>query len=202
MASITNQVVSPFQIKELIIHTFQLLDLQSLGRVASVCKLFEQMQKENALWVINFGSTQLDRCTLDLKNKKIITVSAWPGAHHCLPAMQYPAVPKGSFVVYTEYLAPCAVIKSRNTGTVGSIFDLNSFTLSNESPEELIIEFKNHVNKPTEFSCFEVVSPNPKSMREGYIKYQQRLVLDILKNANFSDISNFSIRIKKYRVHK
>ncbi len=203
------QAVSCFSMlpEEKIIQIFGLFDCQTLGRIARVCKFFERLQKDDALWVVKFGSNLMDRCVLDLRKKTITTQLPWPGLRHCIPAMNYPAIPKGSFVVFVETNSPSAVIKDRE-GLVGYSSDLGNdseialidFT-KNVSPRvrDVIYEFRKHVGGPTQYDHFKIIAPNPKSMKEGYIEAQQLLALTFLEAINFTDIQ-YMDNLRQWRL--
>jgi hypothetical protein len=170
------QAVSCFSVlpPEKMMQIFGFFDFQTLGRIAQVCKFFEQLQ--NDLWVITFGSKQMDRCVLDLRKKTLTILSPWPGIRHCFPAMNYPAIPKGSFVVFFEMNASSAVIKDRE-GSVQYAMDIEA----EDRKKDVVLKFR---KESTQYTRFKIIAPNPKSMKDGYVDAQQLFVLNILQNGN------------------
>ena len=179
--------------EEKIIQIFGLFDCQTLGRIARVCKYFEQLQKDDALWVVKFGSNLMDQCVLDLRKKTLTIPSPWPNLNHFVPPMNYPAVPKGSFVVFMSGVAPSTVIKGKK-GSVESITHIPT-GISDRFPvgkQDVVLEFR---KSPTQYIRFKIIAPNPKSMKEGFIEAQQLIALAMLE---LTDV-NFNSNLQQWR---
>jgi hypothetical protein len=162
-----------------IIKIFGFLDLQSLGRTALVCKYFEKLQKNEALWTISLGSNPWDKCVLDLR-KKTITTPTMGSEIHYTSAMNYPAIPKGSFVVYTygTRCIPCAVIKNK----AGLVKNIDDIRWENSNPS--VIEFRNF---KSQYIQIKSVVIDAKSLGADFLAMQDARVLELLKNSTESN---------------
>jgi hypothetical protein len=125
--------------EESLVHIFGFLDLKSLGTVASVCKCFELIQKEESIWIsllpplklfksdplelkksaqlflIPLGSRKAqNRCVLDLKHKTITLLKPSDNvSSSCLLAAQRSEFSHRSFIAYIgSQHVPNAVIKN------------------------------------------------------------------------------------------
>lgn len=157
-----------------IIKIFGFLDLKTLGRVEQVCSYFKRLQNNEPLWTISLGSNPWDNCVVDLRNKTI-TIPGWCSDIKCVPAMNSPAIPRRSFVVYTygPRCIPCAVIKNK----AGSVENIDDVRWNANNP--FVVEFRDQKSQ-----YFQIKSTSNAESNGTNIKgMQDNKVLKWLKNA-------------------
>ena len=149
-------------------------DEQTLRSLACVCKYFDNLQKDDALWVVHIGTNDRDRCILNLRRKTITIEGDRLSFGHCWRAMNYPTVPKGSFAAYPRGDHNIALVIKDRDGQIKHVLDAVQ-TFYKVRPRAEAEEIKQQIGKPTEYSYFahsiELNSPQQNTEYAEGIKY-------------------------------
>ncbi len=158
---------------------FEYLDLQSFGRLGNVAQYFNELrnrilENDPSRYLIPIDSPSWNPCTLNLRERTVF-FDAWFDYPSCESVMQYPAVPKGSFLAFPDYQNSRTVAMIKNKEGVTEVV-MDEWEKETNQNHAMFIEIRNLQRTESPFHHIKIVIPDPERISRAKEEQNKALV--------------------------